>query len=123
MLGYKHTEEAISKMIKHYENKDNHPMYGKTHTEESLSLISKPGELNPMFGKVHSESTKKIMSEKKNKYPLGVGIFDLDGNLKWKFKNNVELAEHLNISKVTVGKYLNNGLVYNKLYKFKPIQG
>lgn len=28
-----------------YENKDNHPMYGKTHTKESLLLISKPGEL------------------------------------------------------------------------------
>jgi len=63
MLGYKHTEEAILKMIKHYENKDNHPMYGKTHTKESLLLISKPGALNPMYGKIHSESTKKIMSE------------------------------------------------------------
>jgi len=37
-------------------------------------------------------------------------------------KNNVELANHLNISKVTVGKYLNSGLVYNNLYRFKPIQ-
>jgi hypothetical protein len=26
-----------------------------------------------MFGKKHSEATKAIMSEKKNKYPLGVG--------------------------------------------------
>lgn len=52
-------------------------MYGKTHTEEALSLISKPGELNPMYGKNHSEESKKIMSLKKNKYLNGVGIFYL----------------------------------------------
>ena len=75
-----------------------------------------------MFGKKHSEATRAVMSEKKNKYPLGVGIFDLEGNLISKFKNNVELAKHLNISKVTVGKYLNSGIVYNKTYRFKPIQ-
>lgn len=62
------------------------------------------------------------MSERKNKYLLGVGIFDLEGNLNWKFNNNVELAKHLNISKVMVGKYLNNNLVDNNIYTFKPIQ-
>jgi len=122
MSGYKHTEEAILKMIKRFENKENHPMYGKKHTEDALALISKPGELNPMFGKKHSEETKAKQSEKNSKYPLGVGIFDLDDHLILKFRNNVELAKHLNISKVTVGKYLNNNLIYNKIYKFKPIQ-
>lgn len=97
-------------------------MFGKTHTKEVLALISKPGELNPMFGRKHSEATRTILSEKKNKYPLGVGLYDLDNNLISKFKNNVELAKHLNISKVTVGKYLNTGLIYNKTYRFKPIQ-
>ena len=106
-----------------YKDKNNHPMFGKTHTEEALALISKPGELNPMFGIKHSEATKASMSVKKNKYPLGVGIYDLDDNLILKFNNNVELVEHLGISKVTVGKYLNLGLVYNKTYRFKPIQG
>lgn len=122
-LGYKHTEEARLKMVEFYKIKENHPMFGKTHTKEALTLISKPGKLNPMFGKKHSEATKAILSEKKNKYPLGVGIYDLDGNLISKFNNNVELAKHLNISKVTVGKYLNSGLVYNKTYRFKVIQG
>lgn len=65
MLGYKHTEEE-----KWLEDKDNHPMFGKTHTEEALELISKPGKLNPMYGKNHSEETKVIMSERKNKYPF-----------------------------------------------------
>jgi group I intron endonuclease len=97
-------------------------MYGKKHTEYALALISKPGELNPMFGKKHSEETKAKQSEKNSKYHLGVGIFDLDDHLILKFINNVELAKHLNISKVTVGKYLKNNLIYNKIYKFKPIQ-
>lgn len=52
-------------MIEYYKNKKNHPMFGKTHTNESLALISKPGKLNPMFGKKHSEITKASMSEKK----------------------------------------------------------
>ena len=116
-------------------DKNNHPMFGKTHTEEALALISKRGELNPMFGRKHSEATKASMSVNKNKYPLGVGIYGLDDNLIFKFNNNVELAKHLGISKVTVGKYLNSGrptfggqlrfasLVYNKTFRFKPIQG
>lgn len=121
-LGYKHSEEARLKMVEFYKNKTNHPMFGQTHTKEALALISKPRELNPMFGKKHSETSKAIMSDKKNKYSLGVGIYDLDNKFISKFKNNVELAKHLNISKVTVGKYLNSGLVYNKTYYFKPIQ-
>lgn len=75
-----------------------------------------------MFGKKHSEETKALISIKNSKYPLGVGIFDLEDHLILKFKNNTELANYLNISKVTVGKYLNNNLVYKKIYRFKPIQ-
>jgi group I intron endonuclease len=84
-LGYKHTEEARLKMVDYYKDKNNHPSpylsffrdrgFGKTHTEEALGLISKPGELNPMFalrprpkdlvlgrkGKKHSEATKASM--------------------------------------------------------------
>ena len=52
---YKHTDEAKLKMLKRFENKSNHPMHGKSHMEETLKLISKPGEFNHMFGKKHSE--------------------------------------------------------------------
>ena len=55
LKGYKHTNEAKLKMLKRYESKCNHPMYGKTHKKETLKLISKPGSLNVMFGKQHSE--------------------------------------------------------------------
>ena len=44
-------------MVDYYKDKNNHPSpylsflrdrgFGKTHTEEALGLISKPGELNP----------------------------------------------------------------------------
>jgi len=57
-----------------------------------------------------------------SKYPLGVGIYDLDYNLIQTFRNNTELANYLNVSKVTVSKYLNNKLVYDKKYYFKPIE-
>lgn len=94
-------------------------MFGKTHSIEARMLISKPGALNPMFGKEHSSLTKQRISDKMSKHPKGVGIYDLDNNLIAKFKNNIELAKHLNISRVTVGKYLNSGLIYNKTYRFK----
>ena len=119
LAGYKHTDEAKLKMLTRLKDKRNHPMFGKTHTAEARELISKPGKLNPMFGKSHSLLTREKMSDKKGKHLLGVGIYDLNDNLISKFRNNVELANHLKISKVTVGKYLNSGLIYNKLFRFK----
>lgn len=120
-LGYKHTIEAITKMKQRYKNKNNHPMFGKSHSEKALALISKPGELNPMYGKTHSEITKNLIAKKRNKYLNGVGIFDLKNNLVKNFDNNVELASYLGISKVTIGKYMNNHLTYKDIYIFKPI--
>ncbi len=64
---------------------------------------------------------KKFIYLKMNKYPKGVGIFGLNENLIKKFHNNIEIANYLSISKVTVGKYLNNDLIYKDMYKFKPI--
>ena len=49
--GYKHTYETKLKMLKRFENKSNNPLYGKTHKEKTLKLISKPGEFNPVFAK------------------------------------------------------------------------
>jgi group I intron endonuclease len=119
MSGYKHTDEAKLKMLRRFEDKNNHPMFGNTHTIEARELISKPGALNPMFGKKHSSLTKQLISDRMSKYAKGVGIYDLNDNLVSKFKNNAELARHLNISRVTVGKYLNSGNIYNKTYLFK----
>ena len=75
-----------------------------------------------MFGLLswqHNEETKKKISDRISKHPNGVGIYDLNNNLIKNLKNNIELAKHLNISKVTVGKYLNSNLVYRNQYRFK----
>jgi group I intron endonuclease len=119
LTGYKHTRDAKLKMSKRFKDKYNHPMFGKRHSKQLLKLISKPSKLNPMFGKKHSELTKEKISDKMSKHPNGVGIYDLNNNLLFKFKNNTELAKHLSIFKVTVGKYLNSSLIYNKIYLFK----
>lgn len=119
MLGYRHTEQALLKMIDRFKIKENHPMYGKTHTDETKNLIKKLGKNNPMYGKKHTEATKLLMSQNKKKYPFGVGIYDLNFNLIKRFNQNVELARHLNVSKVTVGKYIKTGKVFNDLYYIK----
>lgn len=121
LTGYKHTDEAKLKMLNRFKDKFNHPMYGKKHTQNALKLISKPGKLNPMFGKQHSDIAREKMSNRKNKHPNGIGLYDINNNLISKFQNNVELAKHLNVSKVTIGKYLNSGIVFNKMYRFKVI--
>lgn len=119
MLGYKHTAEALLKMVKRFENKINHPMFGKTHTEEAKNFIRKLGAKNPMFGKKHTERTKLLISKKMKKYPFGVGLYDLNNNLIKKYENNTAMAKSLNISKTTVGKYIKLGKVFNNLYYFK----
>ena len=54
---------------------ENHPMYGKHHTEETKNKIAEAmkGENNPMYGKKHSDAAKKKIAEasKGNKNNLG----------------------------------------------------
>jgi group I intron endonuclease len=69
-----------------------------------------------MFGKTHSEETKDLMRSKKVKYPNSVGIYDLDNYLIKSFDYASDLAIYLNVSKVTVSKYIGNGLVYKDKY-------
>ena len=106
--------------VKRLEDKSNHPFWGKHHDVKAKSLISKPGSpLNPMFGKTHSEETKNLMRSKKVKYPNGVGIYDLDNNLIKSFDYASDLAIYLNVSKVTVSKYISNGLIFQSKYYLK----
>lgn len=117
--GYKHTESSKLKMVERFKDKSNHPFWGKHHDEISKYLISKPGALNPMFGKKHSEETRELMRSKKIKYPNGVGIYDLNNNLIKSFDYASDLAIYINKSKVTVSKYINEGLVFEGKYYFK----
>ncbi|RYE15272.1 MAG: hypothetical protein EOP34_03865 [Rickettsiales bacterium] len=81
--------------------------------------MSKSGSLNPMFGKTHSEKTKELIRSKRVKYPNGVGIYDLDNNMIIRFDYASDLAIYLNVSKVTVSKYINKGLVFKGKYYLK----
>lgn len=114
-LGYKHTIEAIKKMKKRYLNKANHPMFGRKHDKFALAKISKPGVLNPMYGKNHTIKTKEKMSLAKSKITLG--LFDINNHLIKTFKNQLELAKYLNLSKSTISRYFNSGnLLLNKYF-------
>jgi group I intron endonuclease len=114
-LGYKHTIEAINKMKDRFKDKNKHPMYGKTHTLESLALISKPGKSNPMFNQTHSLETKTKMSLSKSKTPLG--LYDINDKLIKSFLNQVELGQYLGLYKGTIGRYSKSGkLLFNKYY-------
>lgn len=63
-LGSIHSAETIAKI-----SGENHPMYGKIHTEKSKALMSeaKIGKNNPrgLLGKTHSAEAKVLMSEAK----------------------------------------------------------
>lgn len=117
--GYKHTDAAKLKMVNRFSIKSNHPLWGKHHNEKTKLLISKPGIMNPMFGKTHTEQTKNLIRIKMKKYDNGVGIYDLNENLIKSFDYATDLAKYLNITKVTVSKYINKGLVYKGIYYFK----
>ena len=119
LAGYKHTDIARKKMSARFIEKENHPFFGKHHDENTKLLISKPGLLNPMYGKTHTNDTKELMRLRKRKYVNGVGLYDLNNNLIKSFDFASDLANHLNISKFTVSKYLNNGLLYKNKYYFK----
>lgn len=73
--GCKHTEESKALISKNRKGKtagENHPMYGKHHSEETKNKISKThiengsqkGENNGFYGKHHSDATKELLSEK-----------------------------------------------------------
>jgi group I intron endonuclease len=127
--GYKHTDAAKQKMVKRLEDKSNHPwcffftdLGGKHRYGNAKSLISKPSILNPMFGKTHSEKLQIFfffLRNNKVKYSNGVGIYDLDNNIVKSFDYASYLAIYLNVSKVTVSKYIKNGLVFKGKYYLK----
>ena len=93
MLGYKHTKQAIAKMKARILNKNNHPMFGKT----------------------HSEATKHLMSIKKSIRPLG--LYDENNNFIDKYSNQVELANKFGVHKTTISRYIKSGKLFkNKFY-------
>jgi len=73
-LGKKFTEEHKRKIResskgKHNHSKENHPLWGKHHSEETRRKIAEANKLtslgdgNGMWGKTHSEETRRKISE------------------------------------------------------------
>lgn len=118
-LGYKHTTEAIAKMKLWFQNKTNHPMYGKNHSIEAKLRISKPGSLNPIFGKLHTEESKQKISLRLSKSPIG--LYNLDGDLIKQYANQVELAREYNLNKTTISRYLISSRVFQGKYVIRKI--
>lgn len=92
--GHKHSAEAIAKIAFHSQG-ENHPMFGKTHNDES----------------------KKLMSKAKAK---PIGQYTLDGTLirTWTSGKEVQLETDMsqgNINKVCLGKYKR---AYGYIWKF-----
>ena len=116
MYGYKHTIAAINKMKDRLIDPNNHPMFGKTHSAEAHTLISKQGTLNPMYGKEHSPKTRLLISDKRSK---AVTLYNKDMTYILTFKNNTQLAAFIGCYKGTVARYLNSGKLYQNKYFFR----
>lgn len=119
MLGYKHTAEAITKMKQRLANKNNHPMYGKTHTLEALKAISKPGKLNPMYNKLHNSETRQKISTALSKTPLG--LYNTDNKLVKIFINQVKLATEFGVFKSTISRYVKSGKLFQGKYYIRKL--
>ena len=83
-------------MVEYYKDKNNYLMFDKSIIKKHLLLLVKPASLIQCLGE--AQRSHQAYFRWKNKYPLDVGIYDLEGNLISKLKNNVELAKYLNIN-------------------------
>ena len=73
-------------------------------------------ENHPMYGKNHSEVTKLKIQDIKSRFI--VSLYDINNILLKTFKNNVELANYLGITKSTVGRYIKYQKLFKGLYYF-----
>lgn len=112
MLGYKHSPEAIQKMLNRFK-KYKHPILGKHHTiltKEKISLVTRNTK-NPMFGRKHRDISKNLISKALSKPVYMYKIIDNQLELKEIFPSSVKLAEFLNLHKSTIGKYIKRGKI------------
>lgn len=122
-LGYKHSPESLAKF-----SGENHPLFGKTHSEETLGLIREAlsGENNPMFGKSHSAETLAKMSsaqkgkifsaETKAKMSVAkktiIYVYDAQGTLVNSFCSGKETAKYFKCSYMTIYRYTDKNRLF-----------
>jgi group I intron endonuclease len=98
---------------------DKHPMYGKTHSTETLAKMSesqrkidRTGENNPMFGKTHSAYTRALLNKK-------VFVYSLDPESKMtilykEFSSCAEAALYFDCTTRSISNYLDKDKLYKK---------
>jgi hypothetical protein len=83
MLGYKHSTEAVQKMLNRY-IKHKHPMLGKHDTifkKKKISLATRNNK-NPMFNRKYSNISKNLISKALSKPVYMYKIIDNELELK-----------------------------------------
>ena len=106
MAGYKHTAEALEKIVARYITLA-HPMLGKKHTAEAISLIQASSTIynNGMYGKQHTNASKQAISIKMS---TPVSLYKADTLIKT-FASKHEAANYFNVHKSTVSKWFKLG--------------
>jgi len=92
MLGYIHTTEAKA-AIRAARLGEKHPMFGKTHTTESIGLI-----------RLNHPNRKSVF------------VYDIDNKLVGEFLSLREAAKDLKIPRTTLRSYLDTGKAWNNKF-------
>ena len=100
-----------------------HHFFGKIHTDETRMKISESLKSSLMFKNCIKLRPKSFNLETKLKMSLRthgvkVKVFDQENNLIKEFPTMISVALHFNISRTTVGRYLDKNKSYNG-YIFK----
>lgn len=104
-LGYKHTEESKTLMVKIQNSMDktggNNPMFGKTHSAEAKAKISESRK-----GKTRSAETIAKISATQG---TAIFVYDSVGTLVNSYTSARKAAIHFECSQSTILKYAQNG--------------
>jgi len=105
-LGYTHTPEALAKM-----SGENNPMFGKT--GENNPMFGRTGADHPIYGNT-GESAPNFKKVPANASP--VYLYNTDRVLLNSFSSREAAAQFLNVSRITVIRYIKSGKVLNGRY-------
>lgn len=110
-MNYGTIKERKSKKMKGKFKSENHPMYGKHHTEESKQKMSEAnkgkmsGENHPFYGKHHTEETKqKISQARKGKRNKPILQYSLIGEFIREWESITQVNKELNIDNSSITK-------------------
>jgi len=119
-LGYKHTEEAISYFFNRKHSAETKALLseiakGRIISETTKAKMSEAnkGEKNPMFGKTHTAETIAKMSKDKG---ITIYVYDNQGSLIYTFSSARKAAKFFNSYSTTILKFARNGGLFLDLW-------